>query len=160
MMEIVGVATYPREGTETLNWKSVITSCIGCKLSPRGDGNQTAPNLISFIMVATYPREGTETRMPQYYKCPRPTLQLIPARGRKLDIIQADHALTSGCKLSPGGDGNFHILRDARLYNRCNLSPRGDGNTPALRHLVDGHTLQLIPARGQKPLVIKEQNRI
>ena len=73
----------------------------GCNLSPRGDGNQTAPNLISFIMVATYPREGTETRMPQYYKCPRPTLQLIPARGRKLDIIQADHALTSGCKLSP-----------------------------------------------------------
>ena len=124
------VATYPREGTETV-------AVFAIK-------NQ--------IVVATYPREGTETHhrsiLPEKY-----SLQLIPARGRKLkihhDIIPP---IFSSCNLSPRGDGNSRCSRIFRSAQCCNLSPRGDGNsTIAAVFFSQYEALQLIPARGRKP---------
>ena len=78
--------------------------------------------------VATYPREGTETSVVSIHLF-TVSLQLIPARGRKL---------------------RAHILYFCDC--RCNLSPRGDGNHRLCSILHGDVVLQLIPARGRKPV--------
>lgn len=98
-------------------------------------------------------------------------MQLIPARGRKLDLtetiiglrhfqlIPARGRLPSGevveqlllsCNLSPQGDGNLLMCSRTRAEINYNSSPQGDGNpSDSILHTMNG-SLQFIPVRGQK----------
>ena len=100
----VGIAIYPREGTET-NWTMQRLWSLHCNLSPRGDGNRRFRQLLAYrrrlqfipargrkragdvfhhgdVGIAIYPREGTET-YPAHKLQGQLLLQFIPARGRK-----------------------------------------------------------------------------
>ena len=57
--------------------------------------------------------------------------QLIPARGRKPELLFPDHCGHSRHNLSPRGDGNHRQDRLAQSWTGHNLSPRGDGNDRA-----------------------------
>ena len=105
-------------------------------------------------------------------------LQLIPARGRKRQLILNLHNLGIDCNLSPQGDGNslphlrvtyftiatyprkgtetvhFHVLFSANGFH-YNISPQGDGNvTDSSTCTPQMYRLQHIPARGRKQCVL------
>ena len=84
------IATYPRKGTETLPSASLRLASLHCNLSPQGDGNwHGLPNVI----MSTG------------------SLQLIPARGRKLyrttPILLNSHVLQR--IPAPQGDTKKHL---------------------------------------------------
>ena len=148
------VATYPREGTETIHHLQWYLLVLGCNLSPRGDGNKEAMGILADeSMLQLIPARGR--KLPACRQSvARQGLQLIPARGRKHSSPQPSarrHLLqlipARGRKL-PTGPGVLHPLhllqlipargrkrdnpvKDSLAPYGCNLSPRGDGNLSA-----------------------------
>ena len=108
-----------------------------CNLSPRGDGNRTS-------------------RLVVYQ---RPRCNLSPRGDGNLGDAERGRLVLASCNLSPRGDGN---LRSKPLYAfmllRCNLSPRGDGNQTVSGFMLRDTLLQLIPARGRKPVSIPSRS--
>lgn len=105
-------------------------------------------------------------------------MQLIPARGRKLDLtetiiglrhfqlIPARGRLPSGevveqlllsCNLSPQGDGNLLMCSRTRAEINYNSSPQGDGNTLSGVSLVNWSDYNLSPQGDKKapPLLVR-----
>ena len=78
-------------------------------------------------------------------------LQFIPARGRKPALHP--RVVGSGenrCNLSPRGDGNREVMRQAeREY--VAIYPREGTETISKSHIASPLWLQFIPARGRKP---------
>ena len=77
--------THPRKGTET-----VPTQAMLFKMNDY-----------------THPRKGTETYAASYPNPIARLIILIPARGRKLMIIDPAYNLSHGLYSSPQGDGNI-----------------------------------------------------
>ena len=129
VLGLTNVATYPREGTETrpIDADELIKSC---NLSPRGDGN-------CFVLIAAAARESCN---------------LSPRGDGNHGFGAVVHPSDPCCNLSPRGDGNPTLQTCALILSCCNLSPRGDGNSD-IRIISFNCALQLIPARGRKPLL-------
>ena len=179
------VSTYPREGTETQYTRWECIPCIWFQLIPaRGRkrrighvsgmlevgfqliparGRKLIAQLIDshFIHVSTYPREGTETHIKRSASSLHTGFNLSP-RGDGNSAKVCGSRVFQGFNLSPRGDGNKLNFRVQSVNRGFNLSPRGDGNFLLQKGVLGGKAflLQLIPARGQKPLVIRGQNRI
>ena len=202
-----GVATYPREGTETTFAALIFSTYLPLQLIPargrkpnslfiddeafrlqlipaRGRkrvfrnrlhigwalqliparGRKHSKHSIMGInsTLQLIPARGRKRCLTPIKSTSHMLLQLIPARGRKPGANVVHFRGQNSCNLSPRGDGNAQGVRVLAVPSRCNLSPRGDGNFLLQKGVLGGKAflLQLIPARGQKPLVIKGQNRI
>ena len=98
-------------------------------LSPRGDGNASC-SVCKVCQLAT---------------------QLIPARGRKLDVMLLQSTTAARHNLSPRGDGNS--VADFNRVQRLDTTYPREGTETyfcfALLSLLSNLT-QLIPARGRK----------
>ena len=104
----VGIAIYPREGTET-NWTMQRLWSLHCNLSPRGDGNRRFRQLLAYRRRLQFiPARGRKRKAVFINVIPCP-LQFIPARGRKPSAF-GDGAGHGDCNLSPQGDGNILLL--------------------------------------------------
>ena len=121
-------ATYPREGTETSRRLCSAAQARRMQLIPaRGRKLSYLSNRIPAFQDATYPREGTETiaNVPfvNFLK-----MQLIPARGRKhCSSLLSSQYLKDATYPREGTETEYvssHVCRSTG----CNLSPRGDGN--------------------------------
>ena len=95
-VSLATIATYPREGTETLPAKP--QRGLSCVATYPREGTETkAPaRTLTLASVATYPREGTETRQ---------------RSGTSSMVIR--------CNLSPRGDKNLLSSKDKIGYNEA-----------------------------------------
>ena len=148
-----GVATYPREGTETKLIFGDFLQVVRLQLIPargrkliivrkavRIKALQLIPargrkllqrfKNVFCISCNLSPRGDGKWIVPKEFHW-RNMLQLIPARGRKQRFFFAGHIVRYRCNLSPRGDGNFPPSFLTWFHVSCNLSPRGDGNGTA-----------------------------
>ena len=104
----MGVATYPREGTET-SIDPILTCHSRLQLIPaRGRKLPCYPGAFQLFPVATYPREGTETTMLSW------CISAFP-----------------GCNLSPRGDGNMAAFSSFTAVVALQLIPARGRKQPS-----------------------------
>ena len=105
------ITTYPRKGTETGADFLKKLNIIDYNLSPQGDGNPTM-TVPWPILVADYnlSPQGDGNIIGVVNLASGESLQLIPARGRKLREQFEEVTDTSDYTFSPQGDGNCNWL--------------------------------------------------
>ena len=145
-----GVATYPREGTETKLIFGDFLQVVRLQLIPaRGRKLIIVRKAVENQSVATYPREGTETP-PAIQKCFLHQLQLIPARGRKMDSPQRIPLEKYVATYPREGTETTLFLCWSHSTLSLQLIPARGRKLSALLFNLVPCQLQLIPARGRK----------